>query len=144
MSLTRLLLLIVSSVMLMLGSTCADEKPDPPIQALIDYFAKNGIKMEKAREWGWHVVDPKLEGYYVLVNLKSFPSQATEKEMRKALEPISLAHMLNAPARLAMSYPCLSADAPGKPKYKAPDIEKLPIYARMIKLFMDYRPAEKK
>jgi hypothetical protein len=52
--------------------------------------------------------------------------------------------MLNAPAKLAMSYPGLRGDAPGEPKFKAPDLKKLGIEDKMIKLFMDYRPGEVK
>src|SRR5262245_39720140 len=89
-------------------SVHADDKtkPDPKIEAVIAYFAKHGIKIEKdKKEWGWIVTDPKPDGYYVLVNFKSFPDDATEEGMWKQLHPIALAHMLNAPAKLAMSHP---------------------------------------
>lgn len=124
--------------------TFADEKPDPQIQQVVDYFAKHGFKMEKAKEWGWHVIDPKYDGYYIVVNFKTFPANATEKEMNRVLMQTNLAHMLNAPARMAMSYPGLRGDAPGEPKHKPPDLKKLGIYDKMIKLFMDYHPVLKK
>jgi hypothetical protein len=40
----------------------------------------------------------------MVVHIRSFPAAATEARMREALNNISLAYMLNAPARLAMSY----------------------------------------
>ncbi|MFO0812287.1 MAG: hypothetical protein U0796_03660 [Gemmatales bacterium] len=137
----RILPLFVCYVMLLSG-TRADDKPDPQIQAVLEYFARNGFKMEKAKEWGWHVVDPKFDGYFILVTFKSFPTNATEKEMKQVVEQTNLALMLNAPARLAMSYPALRGDAPGEPKHKAPDLKKLGIEDKMIKLFMEYRPTK--
>ena len=136
------LLPILSLILLLLflTTTQAEDKPDPQIQAVVDYFASHGFKMEKAKEWGWHVTDPKYDGYYIVVNFKSFPANATEAAMNKVLRDTNLAHMLNAPARLAMSYPGLRGDAPGEPKFKSPDLKKLGIYDKMIKLFMDYRP----
>lgn len=125
---------------LVLSSTRAEDKPDPKIQAIVNHFARHGFKMEKAKEWGWHVVDPKYDGYYIVVNFKNFPAHMTEKEMQQVLRDTNLAHMLNAPSRLAMSYPGLRGDAPGEPKHKAPDLIKLGIYDKMIKLFMEYRP----
>lgn len=139
--------LILSSVygLLTLSSNRAEEVADPQIQAVIDYFARHEIKIQKDKEWGgWIVTAPKYDGYYIVLNFKSFPTQATEKEMQKTLRTINLAHMLNVPARLAMSYPGLRGDTPGEPKYKAPALDKLPIKAKMEKLFMEYRPAETK
>lgn len=129
---------------LLLTNSWAEDKPDPQIQAVVNYFAKHGYKMEKAKEWGWHVVDPKYDGCYIVVNFKSFPTNATEDAMNKVLRETNLAHMLNVPARLAMSYPGLRGDAPGEPKHKAPDLKKLGIHDKMIKLFKEYRPANEK
>ena len=133
------LLVTLSLTFLLLPTTQTDDKSDPQIQAVVDYFAKHGVKMEKAKPWGWHVTDPKYDGYYNVVNFKSFSDNSTEEAMNKVLRDTNLAHMLNAPARLAMSYPALRGDAPGEPKFKAPDLKKLGIYDKMIKLFMDYR-----
>ncbi len=130
--------------LLLISTTHVEDKPDPQLHAIVNYFAKHGYKMEKAKEWGWHVVDPKYDGYYIVVNFKSFPANATEDAMYKVLQQTNLAHMLNAPSRLAMSYPGLRGDAPGEPKHKAPDLKKLGIHDKMIKLFMEYRPAEAK
>jgi hypothetical protein len=127
---------------LLLFNSWAEDKPAPQIQAVVNYFAKHGFKMEKAKEWGWQVTDPKYDGYYIVVNFKSFPPNTNEEAMNKVLQQTNLAHMLNAPARLAMSYPGLRGDAPGEPKHKAPDLKKLGIHDKMIKLFKEYRPAE--
>lgn len=137
-------LLALCFPLLLLVPAQADDKPDPQIQAVVDYFAKHGFKMEKAESWGWHVIDPKYEGYYILVAFKSFPASKSEKEILQELKLINLAFMLNDPAKLAMSYPGMRGDAPGEPKFKQPDLKKLGIYDKMIKLFMDYRPAVKK
>ena len=90
------------------------------------------------------MIDPKYDGYYISLYFKSFPANATVEAMQKELWQINLAFMLNAPAKLAMSYPGLRGDAPGEPKFKAPDLKKLGIYDKLIKLFMDYRPGEVK
>lgn len=136
--------LTLSCTLLLLTTAQADDKPDPQIQAVVDHFAKNGFKMEKAKEGGWHVIDPKFDGWYINLYFKSFPAQTSEEEMWKALWQINLAFMPNVPAKLAMSYPGLRADAPGVPKFKAPDLKKRGIEDKMIKLFMDYRPGEVK
>ncbi len=133
-------LFTLACTLLLFPTTQADDKPDPQIQAVVDYFARHGFKMEKAKEGGWHVLDPKYDGWYINVYFKSFPANSSEEAMSKTLQGINLAFKLNAPAKLAMSYPGLRGDAPGEPKFKAPDLKKLGIYDKMIKLFMDYRP----
>jgi hypothetical protein len=138
------LLLTFSITLLLHLTTLAEDKPDPQIQAVVNYLARHGFKMEKAKEGGWHVIDPKYDGWYINVYFKSFPSNATEEEMWKTLRQINLAFMPNVPSKLAMSYPGLRADAPGVPKFKQPDLKKLGIEDKMIKLFMDYRPGEVK
>ncbi|MFT3882589.1 MAG: hypothetical protein QM703_23415 [Gemmatales bacterium] len=138
------LLLALSLTLVLFPATQADDKPDPQIQAVVDYFAKHGFKMEKAKEGGWDLIDPKYDGWYINVYFKSFPANKSEEAIKKELMQINLAFMLNNPAKLAMSYPGLHGDAPGEPKFKAPDLKKLGIYDKMIKLFMDYRLAETK
>lgn len=137
---SRRIYLAFGCILLLFPTSQADDKPDPQIQAVVDYFGKHGFKMEKAKEGGWHVIDPKYDGWYINLYFKSFPADATEEAIRKQLQQINLAFMLNVPARLAMSYPGLRGDAPGEPKFKQPDLKKLGIHDKMIKLFMDYRP----
>ncbi|MBL8824441.1 MAG: hypothetical protein JNJ77_17775 [Planctomycetia bacterium] len=138
------ILLTLAFTFLFFNSIQADDKPDSRIQAVVDYFGKNCFKMEKSKEGGWDVIDPKFDGWYINIYFKSFPTNATEEEMWKVLRQINLAFIPNAPAKLAMSYPGLRADAPGEPKRKAPDLKKLGIHDKMIKLFKEYRPAEVK
>ena len=42
-------LLILAATLILLPTTQADDKPDPQIQAVVDYFAKHGFKMEKSK-----------------------------------------------------------------------------------------------
>lgn len=141
---SRTILLTLVSTFISFQSIQADDKPDPRIQAVVDYFCENGFKMEKSKEGGWDVIDPKFEGWYINIYFKSFPANATEKEMWKVLRQINLGFIPNTTAKLAMSYPGLRADAPGEPKHKAPDLKKLGINDKMIKLFKEYRPVEVK
>jgi hypothetical protein len=140
----RRIYLSFGCILLLFSTSRADDKPDPQIQAVVDYFGKHGFKMEKAKEGGWHVIDPKYDGWYINLYFKSFPADATEDALRKQLQQVNVAFMLNVPARLAMSYPGLRGDAPGEPKFKPPDLKKLGIHDKMIKLFMDYCPGEVK
>jgi hypothetical protein len=112
---------------------------DAPIKAIVAHFAKNGIKLQRdERDW-WVVVDPKADGYEVVLHLRTFPVGTTEKEMRDFLRRINLAYMLNAPARVAMSYPGARVTDPEK---KPPKREDLPVAVKLERLFKEYRPSE--
>lgn len=120
----------------------SDKRPsldDARIKAVVAHFAKNGVKLETAKDGGWMVADPKGDGYEVIVYLRTFPPDATEKEMRDKLQMVNLAHHLNVPSRLAMSYPGLRHTDPAK---KAPKLDQIPVVAKLEKLFKEYRPAE--
>ncbi|HMP59459.1 MAG TPA: hypothetical protein PKD86_08920 [Gemmatales bacterium] len=85
----------------------------------------------------WVVVDPKSDGFEVDVYFKTFPPGTSEEEMNAALAPINLAGMVNAPARLAMSYPGLRA----ADRAKLPDKpDRTPVVRNLEKLFRDYQP----
>jgi hypothetical protein len=114
---------------------------DAPIQAVVAHFAKNGVRLEKDEGNWWVVADPKADGYEVIVALRTFPAKATEQEMQHELERINLAFMLNAPARVAMSYPGLRA---ANPASKPPRVDQVPVAAKLEKLFKEYRPPEPK
>jgi hypothetical protein len=129
----------------MVGAGAADDKPpapdDAPIQAVVAYLAKNGVKLKKDESRWWVVADPKADGYEVIVSLRTFPAGATEQEMQDELKRINLAYMLNAPARVAMSYPGLrGADPTKKPRR----VDESPVTAKLEKLFKEYRPPEPK
>ena len=115
---------------------------DSPIKAVVAYFAKNGVPLQKDKDGFWWVVtDPKAEGYEVTVSLRTFPAKATEQEMRNELRRINLAYRLNARARVAMSYPGLRGT---RPESKPPPLDQVPVAAKLEKLFKEYRPPETK
>jgi hypothetical protein len=103
------------------------------VAAVVSYFQKHGIKLMGSR-----VVEPKAEGYVVIVHFRTFPDDATEKQMHEELAMINLAYMLNVPARVAMSYPSLQSTDPNG---KLPKLEDVAVAKKLKKLFMEYRPA---
>jgi hypothetical protein len=123
-----------------LGSDADKPKPPPDllptgdkqVAAIVAYFAKNGIKLK-----GGVVIDPKSEGYKVVVRFKAFPEGTTEAQMRDHLAMINLAYMLNVPARVAMSYPSLEST---DPNVKLPKLDELPVAKKLQRLFAEYRP----
>jgi hypothetical protein len=129
----------------MMGTGGAYQQPpaldDALVKAVVAYFAKNGVKLEKADANWWVVTDPKAEGYEVLVAWRTFPRDATEQQMHAELRQINLAFLLNAPARVAMSYPGLRSTDPAR---KLPPLDQVPVVTKLKKLFEQYRPPEPK
>ena len=139
MPLTRFAMLAALACGLTAMAVRGDDKKRPePSQEIKDFVAyaeKNGVKLERGEGDNWWIVE-KGDGYEVVVSLKSFPAGTTEKEMREKLMTINLAHMLNAPTRLAMSRPGLRlSDPEKKPK-------EIPAAAKLEKLFKDYAPVK--
>jgi hypothetical protein len=124
-------------------ASAGDDRPPAPddaaIKAFVAYLGKNGVKLEADEGNYWVVTDPKGDGYKVIVSLKTFPPGTSEKDMQAALQMINLAHMLNAPSRLAMSHPGLRATDPAK---QLPKLDQIPVAAKLEKLFKEYRPPE--
>jgi hypothetical protein len=117
-----------------------DKKPamdEEVIKSFLAYLERNEIKLAPDPDGGWMVTDPKADGYRVIVYFRTFPEGTSEKDMRKALGMINLAFMLNAPSRLAMSYPGLRVPDPTKP---IPKLDQIPAAVKLEKLFKDYRP----
>src|SRR5262245_24064279 len=83
-------------------------------------------------------MDPKGDGYRVIVHMRTFSVTATEKEMRHELSMHNLAYMLNAPSRVAMSYPYLQGIDLGS---RPPKPDQVPVVAKLEKLFKDHQPA---
>ena len=136
--------LAVACCSLALETSVGEDKapaPDPAIRTFVDYLGKNGITLEAGEGTWWAVTDPKGDGYKVVVSLKAFPAGTSDKDMRAALEVINLAYILNAPSRLAMSYPSLRISDPKKP---APKVDQIPVAAKLEKLFEEYRPPHPK
>jgi len=90
---------------------------DKRIVAFIAWLKRKGVTLEfvKYAEGGggcWRIAQPQISNEYVVYFLiHSFPSWASEKQMREALD-VNLAYMLNAPAQLAMSHACFSGKHP--------------------------------
>ena len=128
----------------------ADQVPVPkplaasvadPIPLFVDYLGRNGIVLEEDRElsFWWKVAGgPSEEPYDVVVALKSFPPDQTPAGMETELLGVSLAFLLNAPARLAMSYPSLRGRYPGVIDEPPPDLESLPVAKELLRLFKAY------
>jgi hypothetical protein len=143
MSLTRRAML-AAAIGCGLATTAArggDDKKPPvvseEIRDFVEYAAKNGVKLERGEGSSWWVLtDATGEGSEVVVSLKSFPAGTTEKEMHDKLMTINLAHMLNAPARLAMSSPGTRISDPTKKQPKEAPI----LSAKLQKLFKEYAP----
>lgn len=130
----------------MAGWTCAaQDKPAPPddtqIKAVVAYLAKNGVKLKAGERTEWVVVDPKSDGYDVIIHWITFPADTTEAQMHAALRQRNLGYMLNVPARMAMSLPGLRHTDPTK---KAPPLDQIPVVVKLKTLFKEYQPPEGK
>jgi hypothetical protein len=116
---------------------------DHRIQALIGYFARNGIHLEPDDRDGWRLTKPETpDGYDVIFSIRTFPEWASEDQMRWSLMQINLAYMLNGPARLAMSYGSRRGAAAGG-QLPAADAESprhngLPVNEAIQQLFKNY------
>ena len=82
---------------------------DNRIIALVSWLKLKGVTLEYSKSsegngrW-WRVTEPTSSADYdVIFSIRSFPSWASEAQMREALD-LNLAYMLNAQAHLAMSY----------------------------------------
>jgi len=90
---------------------------DKRIVAFIEWLKRKGVALEFVKyaegDGGcWRVAQPQISSEYeVYFLVHSFPSWASEKQMREALD-VNLAYMLNAPAQLAMSHACFSGKHP--------------------------------
>jgi hypothetical protein len=143
MSLTRCVVLAaaVGCGLTAMVASAGDDKPgaldDARTKAVVAYFANNGVKLASDGRGKWMVTDPKGDGYKVIVHMLTFPAAATGPEMRDQLKSINLAYMLNAPARVAMSYPYLQGIDLGS---RPPKLDQVPVVAKLEKLFKDYQP----
>ena len=81
---------------------------DKRTMAFVSWLKQKGVTLEYARNPGdggpWRVTQPKISAEYdVVFSIRAFPSGASEKQMRDALN-VNLAYVLNTKAHLAMSY----------------------------------------
>jgi hypothetical protein len=114
----------------------ADPSPD-----FLAYLKRAGIALERApgRSGQWRVAGrPPEQHYEVVVDFKTFPPGMTPSQMETELLQTNLAFQLNAPARLAMSFPGLQG-LPGEDRKDMPDADTLPVCKELERLFKSYR-----
>jgi len=110
---------------------------NPHILALVDYFEAQGVEMVHDSGGWWRVTRPAPLEFDVIVSLRSFPDRVSAYQMRDALARVNMAYLLNADARVAMSYPGLRAARPGA----IPDVRIGDLQRSLERLFQEYRPA---
>lgn len=120
---------------------------DERISAFVAWLQTEGIRLESTKTaegvgW-WRVAEPKISDEYdVVFSIRAFPSWASAEQMRDALD-ISLAHMLNAEAHLAMSYGGFQgkhADAKlPRSEDELPRVNGLPVTKAVEHLFKQYK-----
>jgi hypothetical protein len=110
---------------------------NPRILALVDYFEAQGVELAHDSGGWWRVTRPAPPGVDVIVSLRSFPERASAYQMREALARINLPYLLNADARVAMSYPGVREARPGA----TTDFRIVALQTRLERLFQGYRPA---
>lgn len=121
---------------------------DKRIVAFVAWVKRKGVTLEYVKNpegngGYWKIAQPQIsDSYDVHFIVQSFPSWASEKQMREALD-VNLAYMLNAPAYLAMSY----AGIRGKPEANSlasddelPKVDGLPVTKAVEGWFMEYAP----
>lgn len=77
---------------------------DPRIRALVAYLETRAFTLVHTGNGNWLVSAREMPGWEKVVHIRSFPAEATEDQMRGALQRISLAYRLNPRAHIAMSY----------------------------------------
>jgi hypothetical protein len=109
---------------------------NPRLLALVDYFAAQDVELVHDGAGWWRVTRPATPGLDVIVSQRSFPEHASAYQMRDAVARINLAYLLNADARVAMSYPGLRGARPGA----ITDVRVRDLQTRLERLFQAYRP----
>jgi hypothetical protein len=120
------------------GEQVSDADPSPDFLA---HLKQAGIVLEKApgRSGQWRVAGrPPGQHYEVVVDFKTFPPSMTASQMETELLQTNLAFQLNAPARLAMSFPGLQG-LPGEDRRDMPDADTVPVCKELQRLFKSYR-----
>jgi len=119
-----------------------EQIPDAdPLPGFIAYLKHGGIVLEKApgRSGQWRIAGrPPEQHYEVVVDFKTFPQSTTASQMETDLLQTNLAFQLNAPARLAMSFPGLQG-LPGEDRKDMPDPDTLPVCRELRRLFKTYK-----
>ena len=123
----------------------------PPDKRIVDFVAwlkRKGVTVECTTHGGSQgslkIIEPTISGdYEVRFIIRSFPSYASEAEMREAID-VNLAYMLNAPAHLAMSYAGFhgkNADSTlSESDDELPKVNGMPVTKAVEKWFLEYIP----
>jgi hypothetical protein len=121
---------------------------DRRIVDLVAWLKHKGVTLELTGgaedHTGWRVTQPRpSEEYDVVFSIRSFPPQASEEQMRKALD-VNLAYLLNARARLAMSHGGLTGRHPEaklpKSDDELPKVNGLAVTTAAQRWFKEYEP----
>lgn len=120
---------------------------DKRILAFVAWLKQRGITLDyvnyEVGEGGsWRLIKPSTsEEYTVSFSIRSFPSWATEEQMRTALD-VNLAYTLNAPEHLAMSHAMFSGTHPEartpKSDEELPKVNGVPVTMAVEELFKQY------
>ena len=118
---------------------------DERIVALVAWLKRQGATLEYVTGGEWRVTQPKIsDKYEVVFHIRSFPPDASEEQMRGAVNNVNLAYMLNAPAHLAMSYAGFRgkhAEAESlKSDEELPKVDGVPITKAVERWFIKYNP----
>lgn len=106
------------------------------VDAFVRHLATRGIHLVKQEHDRWSVRPPNAT-YEVIVSIRAYPQTATAEEIRKELERINLAYMLNEPAQLAMSYPGARGEMP-----KGTRLDDVELARKLTQAFREYRPTD--
>lgn len=116
----------------------------------VSWLKQKGVTLEYAKYPGdggpWRVTQPMISAEYDMVfSLRAFPSGASEKQMRDALD-VNLAYVLNAKAHLAMSYAGYHGRHPDAklPTFddELPKVGGLPVSKAVEKWFKEYKTGD--
>jgi len=120
---------------------------DQRTMAFVSWLKRKGVTLEYAKQpedgGPWRVTQPKVSAEYeVVFSIRAFPSGASEKQMRDALD-VNLAYMLNAKAHLAMSYAGYQGRHPEaklpKSDDELPKVGGLPVSKAVENWFKEYK-----
>ncbi len=116
--------------------------------SFVSWLKGKGITLSATSSHGqWKVTNPKVSDaeYDVVFSIRSFPSWASNEQMRNAIQGINLAYVLNARAHPAMSYGTWTAADPAswaKSEDELPKVDGLPVTEAAQKYFRQYgRPS---
>jgi hypothetical protein len=134
-----------------LDAATFDAGLDPRDQRILDFVVwlkQKGIHLVYKNNpegvgGNWKVIHPATsEEYDLIFSIRSFPSWATEAQMREALD-VNLAYVLNAPVHLAMSHAMTRGTHPDAKLPSSddefPKIDGVPIPKAVVELFKQYR-----